>query len=203
MRKQKIELIEYTNKFIDMSDEESVNKELMDSIFRHVDRVVKHKCVPDVSIDTREANRFIDELCESQDQAVLLEHGTVYLRFTPGNTKAHIYSELPESITSIGHDDLIYVTCSLYDVYKAGLLDDVTQFITSRSEYHSQRMTLKITLTYIDLLSMLTDKMIHICCVSILNDVDSKSRLSSKVSIALTGYIDDIRKIKILDTSQL
>lgn len=201
-RKQTIELIEYTNKLVKLSSEEDVNKELMDSVFRHIDRVVNHKCVPDVSIDTREANRFIEELCESQDKAALLEHGTVYLRFTPGNTKAHIYSELPESITNVGHDDLIYVTCPLYDVYKAGLLDDVKQFITSRSEYHSKRITLKITLPYIDLLSMLTDKMIHRCCVSILNEVDSRSRLSSKVAIALTGYNDDIRKIKILDTSQ-
>lgn len=200
-RKQTIEIIDYTNKVVNMSDEESVNKELMDSVFRHADRVVNHKCVPDVSITTREAHEYIDDCIESGD-INHLGHGTVYLKMTHGNTKAHIYSELPGSITNTGDDNNLYITCSYADICSHSLIDDATQFITSRSEYHSQRMTLKITLSYIDLLIMLTDQMIHRCCVSILSDVDSRSRLSSKVTIALTGYKDDLRKIKMLDSNQ-
>ena len=201
MRKQKIELIDYTNKLVNMSDEESVNKELMDSIFRHVDRVVKHKCVPDVTITTKEAHDYVDDLIENGD-INLLGHGTVYLRMTHGNTKAHIYSELPGSITNIGDDDHIYITCSFTDICRCNLIDDATQFITSRMKCHTQRMTLKVTLSYIDLINVLTDKSISNCTVTILSEMKKYARLSSKVVVAITGDESSLRKVRVLDNNQ-
>ena len=202
MRKQKIELIDYTNKLVNMSDEESVNKELMDSIFRHVDRVVKHKCVPDVTITTKEAHDYVDGLIENGD-INLLGHGTVYLRMTHGNTKAHIYSELPGSITNIGDDDHIYITCSFADICRCNLIDDATQFITSRTKFHRQRLTMKVTMSYKELIVMLTDVVVSKCTVNILSEMKSQSRLSSKVTVVITGYEYDLRKVKVLDKYQL
>ena len=202
MRKQKIELIEYTNKLVNMSDEESVNKELMDSIFRHVDRVVKHKCVPDVTITTKEAHDYVDDLIENGD-INLLGHGTVYLRMTHGNTKAHIYSELPGSITNIGDDDHIYITCSFADICRCNLIEDATQFITSRTKWHRQRCTMKVTMSYKELISMLTDRIVkHKCAVNILSEMKSQSRLSSRVTVVITGYEYDLMKVKALDKYQ-
>ena len=201
MRKQKIEPIEYTNKFIDMSDEESVNKELMDSIFRHVDRVVKHKCVPDVTITTKEAHDYVDGLIENGD-INLLGHGTVYLRMTHGNTKAHIYSELPGSITNVGDDDHIYITCSFADICRCNLIEDATQFITSRTKWHRQRCTMKVTMSYKELISMLTDISVSKCTVNILSEMKSQSRLSSRATVVITGYEYDLKKVKSLDQYQ-
>ena len=201
MRKQKIELIDYTNKLVNMSDEESVNKELMDSIFRHVDRVVKHKCVPDVTITTKEAHEYVDDLIENGD-INLLGHGTVYLRMTHGNTKAHIYSELSGSITNIGDDDHIYITCSFADICRCNLIEDATQFITSRTKFHRQRLTMKVTMSYKELISMLTDVVVSKCTVNILSDMKSQSRLSSKVPAVITGYEYDLKKVKVLDHYQ-
>ena len=201
MRKQKIELIDYTNKLVNMSDEESVNKELMDSIFRHVDRVVKHKCVPDVTITTKEAHDCVDGLIENGD-INLLGHGTVYLRMTHGNTKAHIYSELPGSITNIGDDDHIYITCSFADICRCNLIEDATQFITSRTKWHRQRCTMKVTMSYKELINVLTCSDISKCVVNILSDMKSQSRLSSKVTVVITGYEYDLKKIKSLDRYQ-
>ena len=197
MRKQKIELIDYTNKLVNMSDEESVNKELMDSIFRHVDRVVKHKCVPDVTITTKEAHDYVDDLIENGD-INLLGHGTVYLRMTHGNTKAHIYSELTGSITNIGDDDHIYITCSFADICRCNLIEDATQFITSRTKWHRQRCTMKVTMSYKELISMMTDSDISKCTVNILSEMKSQSRLSSRVTVVITGYEYDLRKVKVL-----
>ena len=202
MRKQKIELIDYTNKLVNMSDEESVNRELMDSIFRHVDRVVKHKCVPDVTITTKEAHEYVDDLIENGD-INLLGHGTVYLRMTHGNTKAHIYSELQGSITNVGDDDYIYITCSFADICRCNLIEDATQFITSRTKFHRQRLTMKVTMSYKDLISMLTCSDISKCTVNILSEMKSQSRLSSKVTVVITGYEYDLRKVKSLDKYQL
>ena len=202
MRKQKIELIDYTNKLVNMSDEESVNKELMDSIFRHVDRVVKHKCVPDVTITTKEAHDYVDDLIENGD-INMLGHGTVYLRMTHGNTKAHIYSELPGSITNVGDDDYIYITCSFADICRCNLIEDATQFITSRTKFHRQRLTMKVTMSYKELISMLTCSDISKCAVNILSEMKSQSRLSSKVTVVITGYEYDLRKVKVLDRDQL
>ena len=202
MRKQKIELIDYTNKLVNMSDEESVNKELMDSIFRHVDRVVKHKCVPDVTITTKEAHDYVDDLIENGD-INMLGNGTVYLRMTHGNTKAHIYSELPGSITNVGDDDYIYITCSFADICRCNLIEDATQFITSRTKFHRQRLTMKVTMSYKELISMLTCSDISKCAVNILSEMKSQSRLSSKVTVVITGYEYDLRKVKSLDKYQL
>lgn len=202
MRKQKIELIDYTNKLVNMSDEESVNKELMDSIFRHVDRVVKHKCVPDVTITTKEAYDYVDDLIENGD-INLLGHGTVYLRMTHGNTKAHIYSELPGSITNIGNDDHIYITCSFSDICRCNLIEDATQFITSRTKFHRQRLTMKVIMSYKELISMLTDRVVkHKCAVNILSEMKSQSILSSKVTVVITGYEYDLKKVKVFDKYQ-
>ena len=201
MRRQKIEIVDYINKMTSMSDEESVNRELMDSVFRHVDRVVKHKCVPDVTINTKEAHDYVDDLIENGDIS-LLGHGTVYLRMTHGNTKAHIYSELPGSITSIGDDDYIYITCSFANICRCNLIDDATQFITSRMKCHIQRMTLKTTLSYIELIKMLTDKSISSCTVTILSEMKKYARLSSKVVVAITGDESSLRKVRVLGNSQ-
>ena len=202
MRRQKIEIVDYINKMTNMSDEESVNKELMDSIFRHVDRVVKHKWVPDVTITTKEAHDYVDDLIENGD-INLLGHGTVYLRMTHGNTKAHIYSDLPGSITNVGDDDYIYITCSFADICRCNLIEDATQFITSRTKFHRQRLTMKVTMSYNDLISMLTCSDISKCTVNILSDMKSQSRLSSKVTVVITGYEYDLRKVKSLDKYQL
>ena len=202
MRKQKIELIDYTNKLVNMSDEESVNKELMDSIFRHVDRVVKHKCVPDVTITTKEAHDYVDDLIENGD-INLLGHGTVYLRMTHGNTKAHIYSELPGSITNIGDDDHIYITCSFADICRCNLIEDATQFITSRTKFHRQRLTLKVAMSYKELIGMLTDVVVSKCNINILSEMKSQSRLSSRVTVVITGYEYDLKKVKSFDQYQL
>ena len=201
MRRQKIEIVDYINKMTNMSDEESVNRELMDSVFRHVDRVVKHKCVPDVTINTKEAHDYVDGLIENGDIS-LLRHGTVYLRMTHGNTRAHVYSELPGSITNIGDDDHIYITCSFADICRSNLIDDATQFITSRMKYHVQRMTLKATLSYIELITMLTDKSISSCTVTILSEMKKYARLSSKVVVAITGDESSLRKVRVLDNNQ-
>ena len=202
MRRQKIEIVDYINKMTSMSDEESVNRELMDSIFRHVDRVVKHKCVPDVTITTKEAHDYVDDLIENGN-INLLGHGTVYLRMTHGNTKAHIYSDLPGSITNVGDDDYIYITCSFADICRCNLIEDATQFITSRTKFHRQRWTLKVTMSYKELISMLTCSDISKCTVNILSEMKSQSRLSSKVTVVITGYEYDLRKVKVLDRDQL
>ena len=201
MRRQKIEIVDYINKMTNMSDEESVNRELMDSVFRHVDRVVKHKCVPDVTINNKEAHDYVDGLIDNGD-INLLGHGTVYLRMTHGNTRAHVYSELPGSITNIGDDDHIYITCSFADICRCNLIDDATQFITSRMKCHTQRMTLKATISYIELIKMLTDKSISSCIVTILSEMKKYARLSSKVVVAITGDESSLRKLRVLDNNQ-
>ena len=61
---------------------------------------------------------------------------------------------------------------------------------------------MKVTMSYKELISMLTDSDISKCVVNIISEMKSQSRLSSKVTVVITGYEYDLRKVKVLDKYQ-
>ena len=57
-------------------------------------------------------------------------------------------------------------------------------------------------MSYNELINVLTDSNISKCAVNILSDMKSQSRLSSKVTVVITGYEYDLMKVKVLDHDQ-
>lgn len=123
--------------------EQDFNNDILVNMYKHIEKCGRTCYKSNDKITEDSYKKFVDNLIKSKHGAIL-EHGTVYLKFTMDYEKMKIVNKYIRNPYSCHTTDnkFYYVTTNYRVLVENGWLDDL-KYICEPTEYHEKRITAK------------------------------------------------------------